>query len=112
MPNNVTTHTPPKRIKAMDIIVGRRVHEMRLLLDMSQTELGNLIGLTFQQIQKYEHGQNRISAAILYSLFQAFSCPVTWFFGEEGNDNNNPFSTEEMKLIQKFRRLSPHVQQA
>lgn len=66
MPNNVTTHTPPKRIKAMDIIVGRRVREMRLLLDMSQTELGNLISLTFQQIQKYGHSQNRISAVIRY----------------------------------------------
>lgn len=109
---SISTTTAPKRIKAMDIVVGRRVREIRLLMNMSQNELGNRLNLTFQQIQKYERGLSRISAATLYSLAQIFGCPVTWFFGEDGNDNCNPFTSAELGLIQKYRHLSPSAQQA
>lgn len=79
MKNKSITTTAPKRVKAMDIIVGRRVREMRLLMNMSLNELGSRLGLTFQQIQKYENGLNRISAAILYSLAQIFGCQSLGF---------------------------------
>ena len=55
----------------VDVHVGRRVKLRRVLLDMSQTQLAGNIGLTFQQVQKYEKGANRISASMLHRLAQA-----------------------------------------
>lgn len=60
--------------------VGAMVRERRLLLGMSQRQLANAIGLTFQQVQKYENGSNRIDAARLAALSQALNVPPQWFF--------------------------------
>lgn len=63
----------------VDIHVGSRVRLRRTLLGMSQEMLGDAIGLTFQQIQKYERGTNRISASRLYDLSRALDVPVSFF---------------------------------
>ncbi len=60
--------------------VGAMVRERRILLGMSQRQLADAIGLTFQQIQKYENGSNRIDAARLAVLSQALNVPPQWFF--------------------------------
>jgi transcriptional regulator with XRE-family HTH domain len=52
----------------------------RQLLGMSQEQLGKAIGLTFQQIQKYEHGTNRVSASRLYDMAEALDVPISYFF--------------------------------
>jgi transcriptional regulator with XRE-family HTH domain len=52
----------------------------RLMLDMSQTDLGNALGLTFQQVQKYEKGRNRVSASRLQHISQILQVPVPFFF--------------------------------
>ena len=62
--------------------VGQRVRQRRVLCGLSQTELANAIGLTFQQLQKYERGMNRISASKLWQISQVLDVPVQWFFKE------------------------------
>ncbi len=64
----------------IDIHVGSRVRLRRNLLGMSQTKLGKAIGLTFQQIQKYERGVNRVGASRLFNLSRALDVPVSFFF--------------------------------
>lgn len=64
----------------VDIHVGKRVRSRRTLLGMSQETLGDTIGLTFQQIQKYERGTNRIGSSRLWQLSQALDVPVSYFF--------------------------------
>jgi len=64
----------------VDIHVGARVRERRLSLGLTLTDLGDSVGLTFQQIQKYERGANRISASRLWGLSNLFDVPIEWFF--------------------------------
>ena len=67
---------------AVDVHVGSRIRMRRQLLGMSQEQLGKAIGLTFQQIQKYEHGTNRVSASRLYDMAEALEVPISFFFEE------------------------------
>lgn len=64
----------------VDIHVGRRLRQRRALLGLSQEKLGRAIGLTFQQIQKYERGANRIGASRLLQLSRALAVPIAYFF--------------------------------
>ncbi len=64
----------------VDVYVGARVRQRRTLNGMTQTNLGDALGLTFQQVQKYERGTNRISASRLYGLSQLFDVPIEYFF--------------------------------
>ncbi len=64
----------------IDIHVGSRVRLRRTLLGMSQEKLGDALGLTFQQIQKYERGANRIGSSRLFKLSQILDVPVSFFF--------------------------------
>ena len=66
----------------VDIHVGGRVRFRRMLLGMSQEKLGERLGLTFQQVQKYEKGINRIGASRLYDLSQVLNVPVQFFYDE------------------------------
>ena len=66
----------------IDRHVGNRVRMRRLLIGMSQEKLGELLGITFQQVQKYEKGSNRVSASRLYYLAQILGVPVQFFFDE------------------------------
>ena len=65
-----------------DRYVGARVRMRRLMLGMSQTALGNSLGVTFQQVQKYEKGSNRIGASRLQQISGALQVPVSFFFEE------------------------------
>ena len=63
-----------------DVHVGKRVRMRRMMLGRSQTQLGEALGVTFQQVQKYEKGTNRISASRLQQISEAFQVPVEFFF--------------------------------
>jgi transcriptional regulator with XRE-family HTH domain len=65
---------------AIDAHVGNRVRMRRLMLDLTQMQLADGLGLTFQQVQKYEKGTNRISASRLHRLSHILSVPVPFFF--------------------------------
>ena len=66
----------------IDVHVGSRVRVRRTLLGMSQSILGQRLGLTFQQIQKYERGANRIGSSRLYRISVILDVPVSFFFDE------------------------------
>jgi transcriptional regulator with XRE-family HTH domain len=66
----------------VDVHVGTRLRQRRALLGMSQTALGNAVGLTFQQVQKYERGSNRISSSRLFEFSKVLDVPVSHFFNE------------------------------
>jgi len=66
----------------IDVHVGSRVRLRRTLLGMSQEKLGDALGLTFQQIQKYERGANRIGSSRLFKLSQILDVPVSFFFDD------------------------------
>ncbi|WP_417453320.1 helix-turn-helix domain-containing protein [Kiloniella sp.] len=78
--------TLPKRItgvpNAVDVHVGQRLRLRRTLLGLSQEKLGEALGLTFQQIQKYERGTNRIGASRLYDLARVLDIDIGYFFDE------------------------------
>lgn len=79
----LTTTIASKNLKAADDIdahVGSRVRLRRMTLNISQEQLGEALSLTFQQIQKYEKGQNRIGAGRLYKIAQILSVPVEFFY--------------------------------
>lgn len=96
----------------IDIEVGRRIRERRIALGMSQTELGRLAGVKFQQIQKYETGMNRVSASRLWDISYALSVPVSFFFeGLEGGverDNDHALpddilaDKEALELVRSY----------
>lgn len=66
----------------IDIHVGARLRLRRTLLGLSQEKLGEAVGITFQQLQKYERGSNRISASRLFNLSQVLGVPVSYFFDD------------------------------
>jgi transcriptional regulator with XRE-family HTH domain len=110
----------------VDIHVGWRVRLRRTSLGMSQEKLGEAIGLTFQQVQKYERGTNRIGASRLYELSRVLDVPVGFFFEDFADSRDQTGLTEppaprydaatigrdSMELLGLFQRiLDPAMRQ-
>ena len=64
----------------IDVYVGQRLKQRRVLLGLTQEGLAELLGVTFQQVQKYERGTNRLSASRLYDTANVLDIPIQWFF--------------------------------
>jgi transcriptional regulator with XRE-family HTH domain len=91
------------RVTAIDTLVGERVRTYRRQLRLSQTQLAQQLGLTFQQIQKYEKGVNRIGAGRLFEIARLFNVPIQALFPESEDSierAENP--TAELKAISEF----------
>jgi transcriptional regulator with XRE-family HTH domain len=74
----------------VDLFVGTKLREKRIILGLSQDAVGKLIGVSFQQIQKYERGVNRVGSSRLYEFSKIFNTPISYFFDGfefEANDN-------------------------
>jgi len=82
------------KVSPTDKHVGSRLRMRRLMLDMSQSDIAEALGLTFQQVQKYEKGTNRISASRLQRLCQVLQVPVAFFFEGAPQAIGLPRSTE------------------
>ncbi len=82
------TRLPPGTPNPVDVHVGSRVRLRRTLLGVSQERLGDSVGLTFQQIQKYERGANRIGASRIYELSRILDVPVSFFFDDMPSELN------------------------
>jgi transcriptional regulator with XRE-family HTH domain len=99
----------------IDIYVGSRLRERRVSLGMSQTVLADRLGLTFQQVQKYERGANRLSASALWRAADAVDVPVSYFF--DGLSQGHAVAADDqldvivLKLTQKIRKLDPSVRE-
>jgi transcriptional regulator with XRE-family HTH domain len=76
------------RANSIDEHVGLQLRQRRALLGLSQEKLAEQVGITFQQIQKYENGANRVSASRLYEFSKVLEIPVTFFFESYGSNEN------------------------
>src|SRR6202451_3990930 len=100
--------------QSLDKVVGRNIRVHRLAKEMSQTDLANKLGVTFQQIQKYEKGTNRVGSGRLYQIAALLEVPVTAFF--EGGDTHatprsgSPFDLladpVSLRMVQAFSEIS------
>jgi transcriptional regulator with XRE-family HTH domain len=81
---------PAKAPNSIDLHVGNRVRLRRVILCMSQEKLGGALGITFQQVQKYEKGTNRISASRLQHIAQILQVPATFFFEDTSDMPSAP----------------------
>lgn len=109
----------PKKIPApTDVYVGSRIRLRRNMLGLSQEKLGEQLGITFQQIQKYEKGTNRVGASRLQAISEILDVPVSYFFEEapgtrtsegfrEGDNNFMDFcsSNEGIQLLRAFTNI-------
>lgn len=113
-----------RRLDPLDVLVGKRIRTQRLVRKMSQSDLGKQLGITFQQIQKYESGVNRVGAGRLQHIAKIFELPVNIFFGEDAATQDASEATNEavlnflntaraVKLVKDFARVKdPALQQA
>jgi len=81
----------------VDVHVGRKLKQVRTSRRMSQTDVAKKLGLSFQQIQKYEIGSNRIAASRLYELSRILDVPTSYFF--EGMTQDEPVQTTENSAL-------------
>lgn len=97
-------------LHAIDKIVGGNIRKFRLARCMSQQELGDALGITYQQVQKYETGGNRVSAGRLYALGKVFGLPVGAFFSGPAFPSpekfDDGFPTETLEIALKLKALS------
>ena len=117
------------RPSPIDVHVGTRVRLRRTLLGMSQEKLGEALGLTFQQVQKYERGVNRIGASRLFDLARVLDVPIGFFFddmpdamggnsatsrrsvmgfaeGQEGFEDDTLHRRETLELVRAYYRIT------
>jgi len=103
-----------KRVDGVDGLVGRDIKVLRLNQRISQTDLANALGVSFQQVQKYENGTNRVSSGRLFKIASLFRVPITAFFeGVEDCPNDSPTKLPiallaepyAMRLVQAFSTL-------
>jgi transcriptional regulator with XRE-family HTH domain len=79
--------TSPKSATQIDLLIGQKIRAQRLLKGLTQTQLGETLGVTFQQIQKYENGTNRVGSGRLYQIADVLEVQVFTFFEKEKVSN-------------------------
>jgi transcriptional regulator with XRE-family HTH domain len=106
------------KVHQIDVQVGRRIRRRRWLRGLTQQELGQAIGVAFQQVQKYESGSDRISASRLFSVAKALDVPVDYFFDElaldvGGDPDDQPHwrEREAMLLIRYYVNMSEQARE-
>lgn len=83
----------------VDVHVGKRIRHRRWMVGMTQQQLGETVGIKFQQIQKYETGMNRVSASRLWDIAQAMEVPISFFF--EGVEEESAVVDDMVQTKQK-----------
>ncbi|WP_375641775.1 MULTISPECIES: helix-turn-helix domain-containing protein [unclassified Bartonella] len=107
-----------------DILIGKKIRHRRISMGLSQKELGNHLGVSFQQIQKYEKGLNRVSAGCLLEIAKKLDVPVNFFYADLAtkedlstketllHHDQDTTSEKEHALLKNFRELQPKKQKA
>lgn len=93
----------------IDVAVGQRIRDRRRALKLSQATLAEALGVTFQQVQKYERGDNRISASMMARAAKTLTCRVGDLMGES---SHGEIGAEARELVAVFERLQPTEAQA
>lgn len=92
----------------IDVYVGQKIKTRRSLLGLSQEKLGEAVGLTFQQIQKYERGHNRVAPGRLWKIAKALGVSVIYFFPPESGDLADP----TYDLLTENKQLRDFIKEA
>ena len=79
----------PARSAMLELAIGARMRTRRRQLGLSQSELADQLGVSFQQVQKYERGANRVAASTLMAAAQALSTSISWLVGEESSGRDD-----------------------
>ena len=90
------------RPSPIDVHVGTRIRLRRTLLGMSQERLGEALGLTFQQVQKYERGVNRVGASRLFDLSRVLDVPISFFFDDMPDTLAATYGTQPTRRVAGF----------
>ncbi|HEY1301765.1 MAG TPA: helix-turn-helix transcriptional regulator [Stellaceae bacterium] len=102
----VSARRPASRTQEIDRHVGARVRERRIMLGLTQQQLADLIGVTYQQAHKYERAINRISAGRLFEIAQVLSVPVSYFFDGLAADDARSISPRERMCLELSRNFA------
>lgn len=115
MPTKTSAKTPA----AGDVFTGQRIRVARLEQGISQSAIANKLGVTFQQVQKYEKGINRVGAARLQTIANFLGKPVSYFFEQPGDQEHSPTLSYRflatgggVKLARAFLELPPALQKS
>lgn len=103
--------SPPKRRNTQDLFVGSRLREARRLRGYSQTAVADVLGVSFQAIQKYENGDNRISAGRLVKVASFLDVPLAYFaqHSQAATDKSvatQVFNDDDLKLVRAYRAIA------
>ena len=90
-------------VRPVDILVGTRIKQARHATKVSQTELGQALGVSFQQVQKYEKGSNRVSAGALQIIAERLKVPVPWLLGLKANGRSIEEADSEIDRVMGTR---------
>jgi transcriptional regulator with XRE-family HTH domain len=99
---------------ATDNHVGGRIGERRIMLGLTQQQLAEMIGVTYQQAHKYERGINRVSAGRLFEIARALGAPITYFYEgirQEGPRQITPHQRMQLKIARNFAEIRNEKQQ-
>ena len=98
---------PANRANSVDRHVGARIRERRIMLGLSQQQMADMIGVTYQQAHKYERGINRISAGRLYEITRVLNVPIAHFFeGLEDGDSENSSNPRQRMCLELARNFA------
>src|SRR5450631_3827479 len=93
-----------KRMTTWNVKLGRRIRALRLECGLSQTQLGKGIGVSFQQVQKYEQGANSVSSGRLEQICDLFEVPITFFYDSNGAKRTGQAGVAETALFDLLQR--------
>ncbi|HUJ97234.1 MAG TPA: helix-turn-helix transcriptional regulator [Stellaceae bacterium] len=98
-----------RRANHVDLSVGSRLRQARLLAGASQEDVGTAIGVSFQAVQKYENGENRLSAGRLAAAAKFLGVPMSFFFQDDSEPqvatDTAGFTSKEIELVRHFRAI-------
>lgn len=108
--NSALRRKPRKRrANHIDLSVGSRLRQARQLAGASQEEVGAAIGVSFQAVQKYENGENRLSAGRLAAAAKFLTVPMSFFFQDDieqiASTDTAAFTTKEIELVRHYRAI-------
>ena len=86
--------------------VGARIRERRIMLGLTQQQLAELIGVTYQQAHKYERGVNRVSAGRLFQIAKVLSVPMSYFYEGVGEEEPKPITSRERMVLEIARNFT------
>ena len=99
-----------ERTQEIDVIIGQKVRSLRKLKGINQNDFAKLIGVTFQQLQKYELATNRISCSRLVVIAEALGVEPTIFYEDVSKKSaTDIFSDEEIRMVAKLRKMPKSV---